>query len=187
MLTTKGSTQEEAMRNKVKMLLLLGCLVSTAASGSGLALADETAPAAGQGPAVHEGFRGHGPGNFRRHGFRKMVKALHLTDQQKVQAQALFKSNRETMKPLFVNMITAKHQLRTMVASGTADQSAIQAQAATVASAETNLALQKAQNTKKFLALLTPDQLNTYKAFQAKREAKFEKFLLKMESDGATD
>jgi Spy/CpxP family protein refolding chaperone len=116
-----------------------------------------------------------------------MVKALHLTDQQKVQAQALFKSDRATMKPLFVNMITAKHQLRTLVASGSADQSAIQAQAAALASAETNLALQKAQNTKKFLALLTPDQLNTYQAFQAKREARFQKFLLKMESDAQSD
>ncbi|HJV35875.1 Spy/CpxP family protein refolding chaperone [Geomonas sp.] len=175
------------MRNKVKMLLLLGCLVSTAASGSGLALADETAPAAREGAAVHEGFRGEGHGHFRRHGFRKMVKALHLTDQQKVQAQVMFKSNRETMKPLLVNMITAKHQLRTMVASGSADQSAIQTQAAAVATAETNLALQKAQNTRKFLALLTPDQLNTYKGLQAKREAKFQKFLLKMESDGGAD
>lgn len=175
------------MRNKMRTLLLLGCLVSTAASGSGLAFADESAPGIDQGCAMHEGFAGHRGGHFRGKGFWKMVKALKLTDQQKAQAKAMFKENRQAMKPLFVNLVTAKHQLNTMVESGTAEQSAIQSQAAVVATAQTNLALQKAQNTRKFLALLTPDQLTTYRAFQAKREARFQKFLDKMENGRQKD
>ncbi|HJV66046.1 MAG TPA: Spy/CpxP family protein refolding chaperone [Geomonas sp.] len=170
------------MRNGLKTILLVGCIVSSTAVG-GLALAAENASAAAQGTELRQGCRAHEHGHFRRHGFKKMVKALKLTDQQKAQAQALFRSNRQAMKPLFVNLVTAKHQLGTMVASGSAEPSAIQTQAAAVATAETNLALQKAQNTKKFLALLTPDQVNTYQAFQAKREARFQKFMTRMESD----
>lgn len=170
------------MRTRLKTILLIGCLVSSTALG-GLALAEETAPAANPGGGVHHEFRGHGGGHFRHHGLRKMLKALKLSDQQKVQAQALFKSNRQSMQPLFVNLVTAKHQLAALVASGTAEQSAIQSQAAALATAESNLAQQKAENTRKFLALLTPDQLNTYQALQAKREARFQKFLSRMESD----
>jgi len=170
------------MRNKLKRLLLLGCIVSTTALGSGLALADETAPAASQGTVAAEHSWGHGPGQHRRHGMWKMMKALKLSDQQKAESKALFKSNRQTMKPLFVSLLTAKHQLNALTTSGTADQSAIQAQATAVATAETNLALQKAQNIKKFLALLTPDQVTTYNAIQAKREARFQKFLNRVEA-----
>jgi len=164
------------MKKIVRSLLVLGCLVSTTALGSQFAFADEAGPAT-------DHFQGecqkHGQHN-RRHEFGRMMKELKLTDQQKAQAKALFKANRPAMKPLFVNLVTAKHQLRTLIESGSADQAAIQAQSTAVATAEANLAVQKAQNTKQFLALLTPDQLTTYKAIQAKREARFQKFLSKV-------
>lgn len=164
------------MRKFVRSSLLIACLCSTMALGSQLALADDTGPAPGP-----EQFQGGHDGQHRRgHFFKKMVKELGLSDQQKAQAKALFKSNREASKPLFANLMTAKHQLEKLVASGTADPATIQAQAAALATAETNLAVQRAQGTKQFLALLTPDQVAKYNAMQAKREAKFQEFVSRM-------
>ncbi len=164
------------MRRIVRSSLLIACLFSTMALGSQLALADDTGP--DPGPGQFQG--GHDGQHHRGHFFKRMIKELGLSDQQKTQAKALFKSNREASKPLFVNLITAKHQLEKLVASGTADPATIQAQAAAVATAETNLAMQRAQSTKQFLALLTPDQVTKYNAIQAKREAKFQAFVSRM-------
>ncbi len=164
------------MRRIMRSSLLIASLFSTMALGSQLALADDTGPAPGL-----EQFQGGHDGQHRRgHSFKRMIKELGLSDQQKAQAKALFKSNREANKPLFVNLITAKHKLETLVASGTTDPATIQAQAAAVVTAETNLAVQRAQNTKQFLALLTPDQMAKYNAIQAKREAKFQAFVSRM-------
>ena len=170
------------MRNKLRSFLLLGCIVSTTALGVGPVLADETAQ-----PAAGDHCQGHRPGQHGRHGFHRMMKALKLSDQQRVQAKALFRSNRQIMKPLFVGLITAKHQLNSLVASGTADPSAIQTQAASVATAESGLAVQKAQNTKQFLALLTAEQLTAYQAIQAKREARFQRFITRMGNPPAAE
>ncbi len=164
------------MRRIVRSSLLIACLFSTMALGSQLALADDAAPAPG--PEQFQG--GHGGHHRRGHFFKRMIKELGLSDQQKTQAKALFKSSREANKPLFVNLITAKHKLETLVASGTADPAAVQTQAAAVVTAETSLAVQRAQNTKQFLALLTPDQVTKYNAIQAKREARFQAFVSRM-------
>jgi periplasmic protein CpxP/Spy len=163
------------MRKQLRPLAMFACIAATTAFGSQLAIAD-TGPAPASGSAQvqcdqhqHKGHRGH------RY-FKKMARALGLTDQQKAQVKELFKTRRAQNKPLFVALMTEKHQLRTLVQSGSADEAAIRAQAAKVASAEADLAVQRAQGTKQFLALLTPDQVTKLRALQAKRDLKFQKF-----------
>jgi len=158
------------MRKQLRPIALFACLAVTAAFGSQIAAADTGAPA---GPEMrcqeqHGGHRGH-------HFFKKMARALGLTDQQKAQAKALFTANRTQNKPLFVALMTEKHQLHALIQSGSADEAAIRAQSAKVASLQADLAVKRAQAAKQFQALLTPDQVTKLKAMQAKREQRFMK------------
>ena len=159
------------MRKQLRRLALFTCLTAASALGSQVAFADTGAPDQGQQGQCqkHKGHRGH---RF----FKKMARQLGLTDQQKAQAKELFQTNRAQNKPLFGALMTARHDLRAMIQSGAADETAIRAQSAKVAAAQADLAVKRAQATKQFLALLTPDQVTKLKAIQAKRELKFQKF-----------
>jgi protein CpxP len=159
------------MRKQLTHLALFTCITAAAAFGSQIAAADPGA-AAGRPEA---GCRQHQGGDGQHRFFRKMARELGLTDQQKTQAKALFEGNRSENKPLFDAMLSAKQQLRGMVHSGSADETAIRAQAAKVAAAEADLAVKRAQAAKQFLALLTPEQVTKLRAIEARREAKFGK------------
>lgn len=161
------------MRKKMRSFLLLTCVLSMAALGGQSAFADDTTPAPAQGQVQGQPFQHR----HRGHSFRRMANALGLSDLQKTQAKAFFKANRQADKPLFVSVITAKHQLKTLIASGTADPSAIQTQTTALATAEANLAVQKAQDTKLFIALLTSDQVTKYNEIQSERESRFQNFI----------
>lgn len=163
------------MRKQLIRLAVLTCITAAAAFSSQIAAADTGAPSdraeAGcrhqhQGQARH---RGH-------HFFKKMARELGLTDQQKTQAKALFEADRAQNKQQFSALITNKQQLRGLVHSGTADEAAIRAQSAKVAAVEADLAVKRAQATRQFLALLTPEQVTKLRAIEAKRELKFKKF-----------
>jgi periplasmic protein CpxP/Spy len=163
------------MRKQLRPLALFTCLTAVTAFGSQIAAADTSSPddrsevKCGE---QHKGHRGH---------LKKMARELGLSDQQKTQAKALLETNQAQNKPLFSTLMTAKHQLRELVQSGSADEAAIRAQAAKVAAAEADLAVKRAQDAKQFLALLTPDQVTKFKAFQAKRAQKSKKFMPSME------
>jgi len=165
------------MRKQFRPLALLTCITAAAAFGGQIAAADTGAPASQTqvkgGQHQHRGDRAerHRGHRGERH-FKRMAQELGLTDQQKSQAKTLFEGSRAENKPMFQALMTAKRQLRTLVQSGSADEAAIRAQAAKVAGAEADLAVKRAQGTKQFLALLTPDQVTKYQAMQAKREAK---------------
>ena len=161
------------MRRQLGQLALFTCITAASAFGSQIAFADNSSPEgrpeARSGQHHQKGHRGQGH-------FKKMVKELGLTDQQKTQAKVLYENNRAQNKPLFSALMTEKHQLRALVHSGSADEAAIRAQAAKVAFVEADLAVKRAQGAKQFLALLTPDQITKLKAIETKREAKFKEF-----------
>lgn len=157
------------MRKPLRHLALFTC-ITAAAFGSQIATADTNSPP--DRPEVRSGQRQQHKGHRGHRFFRKMARELDLTDQQKTQAKALMDSHRAQNKPLFDDLRAAKHQLRALVQSGSADEAAVRAQAAMVAAAEADLAVQRAQGAKRFLALLTPDQVTKLKAIQAKREQK---------------
>lgn len=161
------------MRRQLMTLALLGCIGAATAFGAQRAAAN-AGPASGE-PELRAGQQeqrqmGHRGERY----FKKMARELGLTDQQKTQAKALKEGLRAENQELFGTLRTEKRQLRGMIHSGTADEAAIRAQVAKVAAAEAELAVKKAQGAKQFLALLTPDQVEKYRALQAKREAKRE-------------
>lgn len=172
------------MRKQLRSFALLTCITAATAFGGTIAMAD-TSPAPEQtglkGEQMHKhqhrkGERGHGQrgqhGQRGHHFFKKIARQLELTDQQKTQAKAIFESNREQNKELIKSARTAKHELRTLVQSGSADESAIRAQAAKLSVAEADLAVERAQGAKQFLALLTPEQVAKLKAIRAKQETR---------------
>ncbi len=166
------------MKTQLRQIALFTCFTAATAFASQIAAAD-TGSAADQ-PKVecqqHQGRFGQGGHRGRHHFFKKMARELGLTDQQKSQAKELFQANRTQNKPLREALMSARQQLRTLVQSGSADETAIRAQSAKVAAAQADLAVKRAQATKQFLALLTPDQVTKLRAMQAKREGKFRKF-----------
>lgn len=161
------------MRKQLGTLALLTCITAAAAFGSQIASAGTGSPSefseGRHGQHQQKGHRGHG-----RH-LAKMAKELGLTDQQKTEANELFEKNRSQNKALRGTLMTSKKQLRALVHSGTADEAAIRAEAAMVAAIEADLAVERAQGAKQFLALLTPEQATKLKAIQSKREERSQK------------
>jgi periplasmic protein CpxP/Spy len=155
---------------KLRPLALFACMAATTAFGAQIAAA-ATTPKDQTEQKCSEQHRRHG----QRHNFlKKLARELGMSDQQKSQAWALLQKDRSENKPLFTAMMTERRQLRKLVMSGTADEAAVRAQSAKVASIQSDLAVKRAQQSKQLLALLTPDQVNKLQGILAKREAKHE-------------
>jgi len=165
------------MRKTLRSFVLLACIASTTAFGSQIVLADDDAAA-----TIPSQAQGHHQRHHQRHGdsFRKLAKELGFTELQKTQLKAIHTNNQVQAKLLFVNLLTAKHGLQTLIQSGTADAAAINAQTTLVATAETNMAVLRAQEYTQFVGLLTPTQVTTLDSVQAAREAKFQKLLARV-------
>jgi len=163
------------MRKQLRPLVLFACLAATA-FGSQIAAAETGSPTTGAEVRCghdHQGHHGR-DGHRGRHFFKKMARALGLTDQQKSQAKALYASNRAENKPLLATLLTERQQLRALILSGSADEAAIRAQSARVAAVEADLAVRRGQGSRQFLALLTPDQVTKLKGIEAARELRFQ-------------
>jgi len=157
------------MRKHLRPLALFTCITAAAAFGGQLAFAESGSPA-GQ-PEARSGqqlkHKGHRGGERF---FKKMARELDLSDQQKISGKALFEKSRAEQRPLMEAMMAEKRQLRTLVHSGSTDEYDIRAQAAKVATLEADLAVQRAEQAKQFLALLTPDQATKLKEIQARQK-----------------
>ena len=162
------------MRQELRRFALFTCITAATAFGGQTAFADYGSPSerpeakSGQ-QQRHKGQRAEHKGHRGERFFKKMAKELGLTDQQKTRAKALFETSRAQHKPLLDSMRTEKRQLQALVHSGSADEAAVREQAAKVAAIESDLAVQKSQQSKEFLALLTPEQAAKLKEIQGKR------------------
>lgn len=159
------------MRKTVRIFLLLTCIACATAFGSQIVLAADGETTSPQAQGDHHRHRRHG------NSFRKVLRKLGLSDQQKAEVKAIFTANKAQAKPLFVSLLTARNGMKTLIQSGTADASAINAQSATIASAQANLALLRAQEYSQILAVLTPAQVTKLNTIQAAQQARFEKFI----------
>ena len=172
------------MKKSLRTLILVAGIASITALGGSLALAVDTSAAPGSDLSLSDHHDGsakgkHGHRDMKRH-FAKLAAKLGLNDQQKAQAKAIFEANRAEAKPLFASLKNERHQLRTLIHSGTADEAAVRAQSAKVAAVQADLAVQRAKGAKQLMALLTPDQQSKLKALEKKHEERFEKGGMKM-------
>ncbi|WP_224963032.1 Spy/CpxP family protein refolding chaperone [Geomonas subterranea] len=153
------------MKTQLKQLALFTCITASAVLGSQNAFA-------GLGPMHEDG--GKGCVERQKHGghrgmFMKMAGELGLSDQQKNEARAIFEAGRARNAPLFASLRHERHELQSLVRSGSADEPAIRAQAARVAALQADFAVQRAAQSRQFIALLTPEQAAKFKAVREAR------------------
>jgi periplasmic protein CpxP/Spy len=165
-----GAEKESKMKSQIRRLVTITCITAATALGGQLALAQTSAPS--QQSEVKRCDQQHKKGHRGRHHAMRMAKELGLSEQQQSQAKALYEEHRAANKEVFQKMRAERRQLRMLVHSGSSDEVAIRAQAAKVAQAEADLAVSKARMARKFIALLTPEQLSKYQGMTAKGEGK---------------
>ena len=107
-----------------------------------------------------------------RHYRHFIFKKLDLTDAQKAQAKAIFQANRTVVKPIFASLRKERKTLQSLIHADTVDETAIRAETATIAGIQANLNVSRANVGVQFRAILTPAQLTTLKALQAKWQTK---------------
>jgi len=187
------------MKKTIRLLIAFVGLALASASGSVFAQADPGemhAQAQAQEQCCHHKHHHHHRHHCRHHHYRDcccnhqgqqhnwghheqfagLATRLNLSDQQKTQMKEIFKKNQPMVKPIFTKLLNEKRELRVLIQSGSADEAAIRAQAAKVAGAEADLAVQRAQLVKQLHAILTPEQIEQCKAIQKEKDAKFDKF-----------
>ncbi len=163
------------MNKTLRLIVALAGISSAVALGGQLAQADEGKDCA------HWQEKGDRDSNFHHRGhqfhryFKKMATELGLTDQQKAQIKEIFKKERAEMKPIMTRMITERRNLRTLVQADKIDEAAIRAQAAKLATIEGDLAIQHAKVAGQIRAILTPAQVEKFKALQKERDKKLDK------------
>lgn len=159
------------MKKTIRLIAVLAGLASATAFGANFAQADE-----GRECCHHEMKDCHHGHHFMHKRFEKMAAKLGLSEQQKVKIKEIFKQNREQAKPIFARLMTEKRNMRALVQADKTDEAAIRAQAAKIGAVEGDLAIQHARMAKQISAILTPQQIEKFKAMQKEREQRFEKF-----------
>jgi len=119
--------------------------------------------------------------------FGRRLAQLGLTDQQRVQVKAIWRSYQPTLGPLVKEVVTERRALRDAIRAQTIDETAIRAEAAKVASLEADLAVQRAHVAHDIRAVLTPEQIQKLKDMQLDADARFDGFLQHIANRIATD
>ncbi len=115
-----------------------------------------------------DGWKGHG-----RQGHR-LVKELGLSNDQKEQIKAVFRKHRDEIAPLRKEMVSERRELRTMIQSDKPDEAALREQAKKIAATGGNLAVRRAKMFQEVRAVLTPEQVQEFRALQKKRDRRID-------------
>jgi len=108
------------------------------------------------------------------HGFAKISERLGLSSEQKGKAKEIFEKNRKDAQPLRSELIAAKRELKGLALTEKTDEAAIRAQAAKLAGIEADMAIHRARAAGQIRAILTPEQLEKFRAFHKEQGLKFE-------------
>jgi protein CpxP len=115
----------------------------------------------------------HCAGKERHHGFGKIAERLGLSVAQKAQVKEIFEKNRPQSEPLRKELFSAKRELRGLAMAEKTDEAAIRAQATKLAGIEADMAIQRARVSGQIRAILTPEQLEKFRAFQKEQSLKY--------------
>ena len=127
-------------------------------------------------PSASPAWKHHG---MRHHGW--IWHKLNLTDSQKQQIHTIWQNNRKN--PAFRTAMATMLQARQKVQADVKANQAVPSQdASALGAAEAQLAVLRAQQQNEIKAVLTPEQLQTWNDFQAKREGFLQKRIEKLNS-----
>ncbi len=163
------------MNKTLRLIVALAGISSAVAFGGQLAQADEGKDCAHWQGKGDYGCNCHHRGHQFHRDFKKMATELGLTDQQKAQIKEIFKKERAEMKPIMTRMIAERRNLRELAQADKIDEAAIRAQAAKLATIEGDLAIQHARVAAQIRAILTPAQVEKFKALQKERDKMLDK------------
>jgi len=140
------------------------------AAGKGFAVLVAVVAAVSFSPLTSSAFMGEDGAQPAGRHFKKMATELGLSAQQQQDVKAVFAKNRPLAEPLMKQLKAEHRALRTVVQTDAVDDAAIRAQSAKLAAVEADLAVQRAHVGQQIRAILTPEQLQTFKGLQVDRD-----------------
>jgi Spy/CpxP family protein refolding chaperone len=114
------------------------------------------------------GWKGHGPQGDR------LAKALDLTKEQTEQVRAIFLKHRDETAPLRKEMVSGRRELRKLIQAEKPDETAIREQVRKIAGTGGDLAVRWAKVSQEVRKVLTPEQIQKYRALQEKRDRRID-------------
>ena len=151
-------------------LAILTAVAVGATIVSGNAWADRGGDRGGQ-CACYEwdgGWKGHGPQGDR------LAKELDLSKEQTEQVKAIFRKHRDATAPLRKEMVSEWRELRNLIQSDKPDEAAIREQVRKIAATGGNLAVRWAKVAQEVRTVLTPEQIQKFRALQEKRDRRID-------------
>lgn len=111
------------------------------------------------------------------HHFKRMATELGLSAQQQQDVKAIFQKDRAQFLPLLKQLVAERRALRGLIQADAIDEAAIRAQSAKVAAIQADLAVQRAHMSQEVRKVLTPEQVQKLREFQAKMDRKHDQAL----------
>ena len=115
-------------------------------------------------------------GGWTEHGQpgHRLAKALGLSKEQQEQVKAIFRKHRDEIAPLRKEMVSGHRELRNLIQSDKPDEAAIREQAKKNAATSGDLAVRRAKMFQEVRAVLTPEQVQKFRALQEKRDRRID-------------
>jgi len=114
------------------------------------------------------GREGHGPQGDR------LAKVLDLSKEQTEQVRAIFRKHRDETAPLRREMVAGRRVLRDLIQSDKPDEAAIREQVKKIAATDGDLAVRRAKMSQEVRTVLTPEQIQKFRALQEKRDQRID-------------
>lgn len=114
------------------------------------------------------GWKGHG------HQDHRLAKELDLSKEQTEQVKAIFRKHRDATAPLRKEMVSGRRELRKLIQSDKPDEAAVREQVKKNASMDGDLAVGRARMFQEVRSVLTPEQIQKFRALQEKRDRRID-------------
>jgi Spy/CpxP family protein refolding chaperone len=118
----------------------------------------------------------HGPA-WGGEPMKKMIAALGLSEEQKLQIKEILKAHKPAIQPLRKQFIMERRALRDLIQSGPGNESAIKDQVGRVSAIAAEMAVQRAQVYGEVRTILTTEQVEKFMELQKARDLKIDEFI----------
>jgi periplasmic protein CpxP/Spy len=118
-------------------------------------------------------------GGWKGHGHRghRLAKALGLSKEQTEQVKAIFRKHRDEIAPLRREMVSERRELRNLIQSDKPDEAVLREQVKKIAATSGNLAVRRAKMFQEVRTVLTPEQIQKFRALQEKRDRRIDRMM----------
>ena len=107
---------------------------------------------------------------------RKMIAALELTEDQKLQIKEILKAYKAAIQPVRKQLIMERRALRDLIQSESWSEAAIKAQVEKVSTLAAEMAVQRAQVYREVRPILTAEQIQKFLDLQKARDLRMDEF-----------